>query len=565
MRTSVNLDTYKKNDLYSPEFATWVKVLIELIQPKDLYAVMGRATAKTTMIQAGRFMDISYDMNHAWFAWAATTYMDAMDNIVPVLIEGLKLQGWKEGRHFVTDAPPPSHFKRPFKAPKSYKHTISTYLGTFTQIVSMDQVSSAAGGSFQHLFADELKNIQEKKLKKLIPAIRGGDYLTFSRTPFYRGRTFTTDMPNITEGEHDHILAMEKNMDTEQMRKILEISLVLNDIKIKFFEAYKRRNPNELKKIQKDLMKWKEMWYRARKDSTMFLVASTFANADILTQGFFDEVLKSEGIYSFRTTIVSLKPTVKHGDRFYSRLGLHHFYDDGVRNEYYDNFNLVDTIKPTSEALRYCVRDQKLEGGADFGNMCSFVVGQTQRNYIYVLKEFHTLAPKSVKELAEEFRQFFRKHNRKELDLYYDRAGNANAATKRDWASNFKHHLEFDEDGKRTGWVVNLMSLNQGNINQADEYKTMQELMGETNADLPRLKIDTYQCRHLKSSLELAKIVMKKDRNGSTVIGKNKASEKLPLHQLPLYSTNYSDAFKYFICRRDWMNAAGRKEEIYVG
>lgn len=535
-----------------------------MIAPKNLYAVAGRATNKTTMIQAGRFIDISYDMPHSYTAWCATTYMDAMDNIVPVLIEGLKMHGWKEGRHFVTDQPPPNHFKKPYKAPKSYKHTISTFNGTFTPIVSMDQVTAAAGNSYQHLHADELKNIPEKRIKKLTPAIRGGDYLKFSRSTYYRGRTFTTDMPNITENEHDYILEQEKNMNKEQMQMILQIALVMNEIKIDFMKAYARKNQNEISRIRKKYIKWKQMWYRARKDSTLFLVSSTFANLDILTQGYFEEILNDEGTESFKTTILTLKPNVKKGERFYINLGRQHFYDDGVNRSHFDKFNLIEQVTPSSEALKYCDRNEKLEVGLDFGNMCSCVVAQPKGSYLYVVKEFFTLAPKEMPELCEDFRNFFRNHKEKVIDAFYDRSGNQNSQTGRDWASDFKYNME-NHNGSKTGWRVNLMSIGQGNILQSDEYLFMKNLLGASVKELPRVMIDQFQCSNLKSSLELTKIVMKKDRKGSATIGKDKTSEKLALDKLPMYSTNFSDAFKYLCCRKKWMKYAVRKRPTNVG
>ena len=34
---------------------------------------------------------------------------------------------------------------------------------------------------------------------------------------------------------------------------------------------------------------------------------------------------------------------------------------------------------------------------------------------------------------------------------------------------------------------------------------------------------------------------------------KNKSSEKLPISRLPMFSTNMSDAFKYYICRKNYI------------
>ena len=71
---------------------------------------------------------------------------------------------------------------------------------------------------------------------------------------------------------------------------------------------------------------------------------------------------------------------------------------------------------------------------------------------------------------------------------------------------------------------------------------------------MPKIRIDKHQCQFLKSSLELTKTKMSKDRNGSTRLEKDKSSEKkLPLKKLPMYSTNYSDAFKYLIYRPEWV------------
>jgi 3-polyprenyl-4-hydroxybenzoate decarboxylase len=74
------------------------------------------------------------------------------------------------------------------------------------------------------------------------------------------------------------------------------------------------------------------------------------------------------------------------------------------------------------------------------------------------------------------------------------------------------------------------------------------------------MKIDKYQCKHLKSSLELTKTKMSKDRNGSSKLEKDKSSEKkLQLKNLPMFSTNFSDAFKYLIYRPEWIRLADKK------
>lgn len=88
----------------------------------------------------------------------------------------------------------------------------------------------------------------------------------------------------------------------------------------------------------------------------------------------------------------------------------------------------------------------------------------------------------------------------KELDLYYDRAGNNFEKQKEDYAGKIKDAIEKDGSGNRTGWIVNLKSRKQAVIRQDAEYDFMQELMGGTNKNLPILLVDALNCKEMVSS-----------------------------------------------------------------
>jgi hypothetical protein len=182
------------------------------------------------------------------------------------------------------------------------------------------------------------------------------------------------------------------------------------------------------------------------------------------------------------------------------------------------------------------------------------VTAQPRGNYLYCLKEFYTLAPENEIQLGKKFREFYKHQKVKILDMYYDRSGNQNSKTKRDWASALSNAIMF-ENGVSTGWTVNKMSLNQATIYQEEEFAFAKALMGETTSTLPKLKIDKFQCKCLKSSLELTKIKIKTDTKiGSRTLYKDKSSESLPIASRPMYSTNFSDAFKYLIYRRSFVD-----------
>ena len=548
----------KINDHIEVRFASWLKMMVDLIAPKNLFLIVGRGGAKTTDIVAERSMKIGEDMPGAYFFFSSDTYTNALKNIVPSLIEGWKRKGWKEGIDYVTDQPPPAHFKLPYKQPETYKHTISTRYGNLFILVSLDVPTSAAGNSYQHGFVDEARNQDFHKLKKLMPALRG--YPLFGHSVYYRGMTATTDMPNVLEGDFDWIYDREKEMKVQQIKDCLSVGITLNKVKRELYNALQDRDYTKVKLLQKQLFRWMVDWVRVRKDSTLFYVVSSFANVDILTPGFFKDSLEALGVEEFKSAIVSLRPSIKKGERFYMNLGEHHFYDDGIIQSYYDKFKIGDAVEQSSLALRYVDHNRELDAGVDFGDMCSMVTGQEIGNYVYLLKNFFTLPPESSKELALQFTEFYKHHKNKILNLYYDRSGNQYSKIRRDWVSELADFIEF-KDGISTGWTVKLMSRNQATIMQEEEYNFMKTILGGYEPNLPVVKIDKFGCRELKSSMELAKIKIKIKTNGSKTIHKDKSSEKLPAKKLPMLSTNMSDGVKYFFFRPQWVKLALKRKQ----
>lgn len=546
------------------KFGSWLKQTIDQAAPKNLYLIAGRAAAKTTDILAERSMEIAYDMPGGYFAITADTYLNAVKNVIPGIVQGWNEKGWKEGIHYVVDARPPKHFLKPYKPVFSYKHTLSVFNGCLFKIVSMDRPSTGAGDSYQHLFGDEAKYLIKKKLDKLIPAIRG-EYVRFGHSVYYRGRTFTTDMPNIFHNENDWILDMEKEMDRKQILLSLHAAATCNEIRIQRLKAEENgASKSELNLIDKNLQDWEERHRVAREGSTLFYIASSFVNADILRPGFFTDTLESLGSHEFYTSVLGIKPTIEKGARFYQELSAKHFYKDGLNYANYDKLGLKDEWVESSTELRHVDHGAILEGGFDAGNMMSLVIAQQQAGNIRVLKNFYTLTPKWLDDLGKNFTRFFAGHNMKVLHLYYDRAANQYSKSGKDFASQIKEAIE-KHDGVYTGWHVKLMSRNQGDITHAQEFDLMIQLMGERNPRLPKLLIDQYQCRELKSSLENAPVIVKQ-RGDKRTIQKNKSSEKeLPLERLPMESTNFSDAFKYLICRPEWLAIADNRSVGGVG
>lgn len=561
-------------------FSNWLSQLTAMIMARFAYLILGRASAKTTEIIAKRVVEMAYDIPGAPIVWVSDTYSNLQKNILNSVLEGLEREGFREGIHYVIGKEPPKyteaekedlseeireHFWKPYNKLVSYNHTMIFFTGLNITFGSLDRPSSLAGRSYVHVIGDEVKYFPEHKIANLLKAVRGF-YVKYGHSVFYRGHTFTTDMPNTRNiGEHDWILKQANKMKKSGIMRILKVAFVLNQcIQERLYFQQKGDLEETAKKLRTE-QRWYERWKAARmhKDGhTFFFVASSLVNIDILTPEWFTDAIETD-MGDLDTAILSLKPTLESGERFYANLAEKHFYDDGIDPVWGERFGINDVAD--CRELRYLDRKKSFDIGVDFGNMMSMSIGQLKpQNKYRILKFMFTLSPRWIYDLGNDFKTYFAKQEEKTVNMYYDRSGNNLRKAGVDYASQLKEAIEYDWElddkgrpirkGKRTGWRVNLMSLNQGNITQAEEYGFMQELLLGTNSRLPDLLIDRYQAKHLKASYENAriKIVVKKD--GASVYTKDKSSEKLPIAQLPLESTNPSDSGKYLLMRREWRN-----------
>lgn len=545
-------------------FSNWVKTNIMLAKPRDLYLYAGRGTGKSADILACRSEDVIRELPGASFVFTSDTYKNLMTNVLPTIISGWEQRyDFYEGIHFVVDEEPPGDWPKPYSGKTfSYKHTISTFNGCKFFLTSLDRPSANAGLSVCHVFGDESKYMREKKLNKLFPTLRGDPGL-FGHSPYFLGKTFVSDMANPMIGEDDWMLRMEQNMDRKAIIKAIQVGLVVNEIAIELYEAEQNGvSEQTLKNIRKKLERWEARWLKSRwtengEGNTFFAMISSYANADILTASYFTNLLATLDFEDYKTAVITMRKSLAHNERFYAKLDEKHFYSDGNDYSIIDNYRIRETITDNSLLLRYCQHDKALEAGLDVGNMISLVVGQSRGLDEYrVLKSFYTIPPKWIRDIGDLFVHYFAHHRHKVLFLYYDRAANSYRKVGEDTASKFKLAIEKDRFGKGTGWEVKLMSIGQGDILHTEEFDLMSEMMDEQNPRLPKLRIDQFNCKELKSSLELARML---PGTGKEKVQKDKSSEKLPANRLPMESTNLSDALKYLICRKEWLDYARQK------
>lgn len=582
-RRQINTRKTKAADvLYMNKFAQIAK----LVSPKNLYAELGRGSSKTTDILSDRLVEIVYDMPGAPCAWVSDTFTNLTQNVIPTVLESLERKGYHEGVHFVIEKEPPefndaetsdlpdwlkAHFWKPRNKIISYKRTIVFFTGTNMTFGSLDRPSTLAGRSFVHIFGDEAKYFREDKIATMLKAVRG--YPEYAGSVYYRGVTFTSDIADPSHiGEYDWMAKYAARMDIQAILLVMRAGLVYNEsmrqyiaCKDHWLATGERADMDKTQAVLNVANQWRKRWIMLRRResaNSFYLRASSFVNADILTPEWFSDAIEGK-VPDLNTSILSIRASISSGDRFYASLSEDNFYYDGISEEEYDGFSMREA--EDCRVLRYLDREKPLRLGVDFGNMCSMVIGQETtakgRECIRALKFIYTLAPDHVEELGRKFRAYFAPMGNRVIRMYYDRAGNQYAKIGKDAVSELKRAIETDrETGKSTGWTVQLMNIGQGTIAQAEEYGFMLKALSGDDPRLPRVLIDYYACKPLRLSLENARTKVR-----DKVVYKDKNSERLPIAELPLKSTNPSDAFKYFMMSKDLRAAYHRKSAIPQG
>jgi hypothetical protein len=151
------------------------------------------------------------------------------------------------------------------------------------------------------------------------------------------------------------------------------------------------------------------------------------------------------------------------------------------------------------------------------------------------------------------------------MNLWRKRTANNYAKSGQDLAMQLKRAIKVDDEEKKTGWKFILLSESQANIYQAEEYNFMMETLTELNHELPKIRIDFYHYKHLRCSIQDARMKKKVTSKGSTIETKDKIFEKPPIHRLPLGRTNPSDSFKYLCMKRDLRKKVSGARKVEVG
>lgn len=325
---SVNEITFDATAEFERYYMNSMQILANVIDPNGLFVEGARAVGKTEGVMGPRIIRVANDMPGELSFLVHKTYIALMSNVWPniqayfsrpVLVNGRVRPMLEYGIDYIVgESKIPSHFRKP-RYPIAYpKHSILFRDGHHLQMVSSDQPESVAGRSGVHAFIEEMKHNKGEKLKtRLFPSLRGSS-AEIRRSQYYQGITGVSDTARVDLGEDDWFEAYENNVNLPLIEEIATVSLHLNAALYKRYKLLSQQkqttNPITLECIRLDLQKvdrtialWTPRIADMRRNSTLYIRASSFCNKDILGPKFFKTQLETLDIDEFLTSICAIR------------------------------------------------------------------------------------------------------------------------------------------------------------------------------------------------------------------------------------------------------------------
>lgn len=384
------------------------------------------------------------------------TYNQLLTRTLPALVAGWERLGYVMGEHFLIGRRPTDqwikqwNWKGPFRPPLDFKYFISWWNGAGIHLVSQDRTGSSNGITIDWIFGDEAKLLNAEKLKtELFPANRG-IIPEFNGNPYHHGITFTTDMPTSTKG--NWIFEYEKQMDTQKVKQIIAIQTVLQKLRPIAAGTKKTAAKEALRQIAILNQELADL----RKNLVLYHEASTLENIHALGVDYIKQQLRDTTIAQFDAQILNRRP-MKAEEGFYPD------FDEEVHGYFANNNSYLEKLNYDFSAISTinCLRDSDLDANKPLHIALDYnrrihpmVVGQEKGNNIQVINGLHSLFPNKLKEVVQQFIDYYKPHHRKLVYYWYDHTavGDDNETRKCDEVINML---------RKAGWVVVPMYLGQ--------------------------------------------------------------------------------------------------------
>ena len=376
-------------------------------------------------------------------AFVASSFKQARTRTLPAALSGLREAGFLEGIHYVIGKRPPVKlgYGKPLIPVQNYDDVVSFYNGAQMVIISQDVKMSSNSLTLDWIIGDEAKGLDYDKLKDETFPANGGTMRYFSDCPWHHSILFVSDMPVLKSGRW--LLNYRDKSDTEVIEAITALLALRWEVQHTWKDG--RQKQEKLQRIE-------HLLSELRKVAIFYREWSIFENIDVVGLQYVKQMKRDLPPLVFQTSILS-KRIERLSDGFYPnfRDSLHTY----IAN---NNRPLEDAGYSIDPGTDYgCLLDGDLNLKAPIAiafdynaNINWLVAGQRDSSILRVLKSFYVKYQRKLRELVDDFCNYYRAHLTKEVVFYYDATAlGSNYAVSED---DFKSVII--EQFNRHGWTV---------------------------------------------------------------------------------------------------------------
>lgn len=438
--------------------------------------------------------------------FVCSSYKQAHTRTLPAALSGLKEAGLVEGIHFVVGKRPPAKlgFRSPLVPVQNFDEVVTFYNGTQMICISQDVKMSSNSLTFDWMVADEAKGLDYDKLKDETFPANGGTQRYFSGCPWHHGILFVSDMPVLKSARW---LLNYREKATPEV-----IDAIFGLLHLRWTVVHEWKDgPLKHKKISNIDRQLTGL----RRVAVLYKEWSIFENIDVVGLQYVKQMKRDLPPLVFQTSILS-KRIERMSDGFYPnfRENVHTYVDN--------NNGPIEGVAHPSASEYGCLLDGDLDLKApiaiafDFNaNINWLVAGQRSGSVLKVIKSFYVKYQRKLRELVDDFCNYYRAHLTKEVVFYFDSTAlGSNYAVSDD---DFKAVII--EQFSKNGWHVDTMYIGKP-LPHNQKYNILNDGFRGAKHLMPMFNRENNEA--LIAAIQLAEV------NVSTFgFHKNKAGEKL--------------------------------------
>lgn len=526
------------------------------IGARHMRVVAGRRTGKTTGILAPNEYRAIRSMPHGVGIFLGNSAAQLKTRTVPAFMSAMRdMYGLVEGQHFTWGRPPASlGFAEPHIKPRDYKNVIQFWNGWIYHLVSLEVKGSANGITSNRITADEARYLNKDKLdSEVMPTLSGIPGFDLNN-PFYKSTLYVSDAA----------LTLKQDWMTKEESKMEACQEVIEDIRsmLAYIDSLTAQHgKHDGLAMAKGVIRALDA---ARCKAFFMGKYNTLSNLDIVGEDYIAAMYRDLPDIVFRISILN-ETKRKANDGFYSSFNpdLHVYVPDAssiidgavtVKKSLVDAHGRKLSRPAEYESTDYgryrgCELDadldhtQPLHIAFDYNaNINCMCVGQRKvvsgLDSILVLKSLYVKNERKLRELCQDFCDYYNTYALKQVFYYYDQTAKFGNYAER----NAKRFFQIvQEELSKRGWNVMMVD-----IGQAMKHEAKQQLLNDMFmcVEKPYIRINQENNDFLIVAIENTGVSNKSYGWGKDKSGEKKAeSEESQLQ----YRTDITDAFDSLI------------------